>query len=278
MTIVVGVATPDGIVMAADSRTTTFVDGAAADVATPRHRTLSDSADKLFDICDRFAVAAYGDAFIGHKTIGGVMDEFIARHVDIPPETIEELAGELGSFFHERYVSWRESLGKPWASEEGPRVGFLVAGYDADGIGHLKEVWIPGPDHRDTGIETSQTGLAYRGQTDVIHRLLAGVDWDAVAASALEFPEGVVRELTTFEYDLLFPITLQDGIDFATFLIQTTIDMQRFSDGRRGGPGSPPACGGPIRVLAVKRSEVEPVNPASLRTGRRSAWPDEAGE
>jgi 20S proteasome alpha/beta subunit len=54
VTVVVGVAAPDGVVLAADSRTTSFPDG-MGDQA--RYRIITDTADKLFTIRDRFAVA-----------------------------------------------------------------------------------------------------------------------------------------------------------------------------------------------------------------------------
>lgn len=261
MTIIVGVATPDGIVMAADSRTTSYPDGIATNA---RHRILSDSAEKLFSICDRFGVATFGQAFIGSKTIGGHMDEFIVSVQGDPPATIDDLADGLGTFFHDRYVAWRHDAGQPWDPSEPAQLGFLIAGYDDKGIGHVKEVHVPGPSKPETGIDTTVLGLAYRGQEDVIHRLLAGVDWGALAASPLNPDAGLIEELNKIEYRIIYPVTLQDGIDFATFLIRTTVDMQRFSDGLVGGPGGTPGCGGPTRVLVVMRRGAEAINPTLL--------------
>lgn len=70
MTIVVGAASPDGIVLAADSRTT-LSDGV-------RHRISTDSAEKVFELNDSFGVATYGMAVIGKQTITGLMDQFVA--------------------------------------------------------------------------------------------------------------------------------------------------------------------------------------------------------
>jgi len=267
MTVVVGVAAPDGIVLAADSRTTSFPAGAAPDA---RHRIASDSTDKVFTIGDRFAVATYGDTFIGFKTIGGLMDEFIAQIRDEPPEDIDSFTARLGTFFHERYAAFLVEIGEEIdANDESVRIGFLVAGYDSEGIGHLKEVFVPGARIGPVDITTALTGLAPRGQTDVIDRLLAGVDWTALGSHARSFPQEVVEALSSIEYEIMFPITLQDAIDLATFLIRTTIDMQRFSDGVKNGGGGVPGCGGETRVVAVKRTDVEWVSRSALSVPSR---------
>src|SRR6187200_2547524 len=95
VTIVVGIATPDGIVLAADSRTTLLMD--AADPSS-RTRISSDSAEKVFLLCDRFAVATFGDAFIGEQTIAGLMSVFIAQLEGTPADG-HGLARALGAFF-----------------------------------------------------------------------------------------------------------------------------------------------------------------------------------
>src|SRR4051794_8524288 len=98
MTIVVGVAAPDGLVLAADSRTTRVVD--------QRYRISSDAAHKVFALCGRFGVATYGAAFIGTNTIAGEMDEFVAElTTGGVPDDVEHLAEALGSFFQTRAVS-----------------------------------------------------------------------------------------------------------------------------------------------------------------------------
>jgi hypothetical protein len=46
-------------------------------------------------------------------------------------------------------------------------------------------------------------------------------------------------------------MTLQDAIDFATLMIQTTSAIQRFSDGINADPGDMPGVGGPINVAVI---------------------------
>jgi len=148
-----------------------------------------------------------------------------------------------------------------------------VAGYDNDGIGHIREVFAPGPKHDELDLTTAGGAVCWRGQTDVINRLVAGVDWTALSQLADESElAGVVDTLGGLEYDLLYPATLQDAVDFATFLIRTTVDMQRFSDGLRAGGGGVPGCGGETRIVVVRRGEVEWVSQNYLTPHRKGGW------
>src|SRR5665213_380664 len=139
MTIVVGVAAPDGMILAADSRMTlTWENG--------RHRIVSDSGQKVFAVRESVGIATYGDAFVGYRTIAGLMDEFVAQldgdSVDAAPDAF---AAQIGEFFNRRFLEDSSPEILQW-SQENPdraRFGFVVAGYDNGGIGRLYEVTIP---------------------------------------------------------------------------------------------------------------------------------------
>lgn len=250
MTIVVGVAAPDGMILAAESRTT-WTDG-------NRHRIASDFTQKLFPICDSIGVATYGQNGIGRRTIAGLMDEFVSQIPEGVPRQAEAIAGELGGFFDQRYrAETPPEEVQQWEAGGRFPLGFLVAGYDDDGIGRIREVSIPGPvigaGLGENEITTAASGVSWRGQTDVIRRLVYGFDGDLFAVCGHELPEELQEPVGSLAYNILFPITMQDAVDFASFLIRTTIDMQRFSDGTLAEPGDLPGCGGPIRVLAITR-------------------------
>lgn len=251
MTIVVGVAAPDGIILAADSRTT-YTSG-------DHYRISSDSAHKLFALGARFAVATHGLSFIGPQTIAGHMDEWVGQLQTVPSD-VAAFAELLGKFFDAR-------LAAAWTADElkdaGELLGFLVAGYDAAGVGQLLEVSLPGGTVTPSTITTSEIGTLWRGQTDVVRRLIKGVDWWAFPVG-VELTDDVEKALEQLEYNLLSPITLEDAVDFARFLIRTTVDMQRFSDGLLGGARGIPGCGGPVRVVAVTRGGVQWVDQPSL--------------
>jgi hypothetical protein len=248
VTIVVGVATPDGLVLAADSRTT-FADG-------ERHRITSDNAQKIFDV-GQMGVATTGSAFIGPHTIAGTMDRFIAQLDERAYRDLDRFLDALGSFFNDAFGESMKASKEPWDTEtHGFSIGFLVAGYDDDGIGYIKELLIPGPVVGDFAADTVTCGTMWRGQTDVIGRLLYGVDWAALYATKEPLPDALTERLQGLSYAVLSPITVPDAVDYATFLIRTTIDMQRFSDGTVAHPGLIPVCGGPIHALVVERGSV----------------------
>ena len=263
MTIVVGVAAPDGLVLAADSRTTLLA-------SESRTRVASDTAQKVFPVCGRFGVACYGAAFVDEKTVGGQMNEFQAA-LDNPIDTIDDLVMQLGDFFQARILAaWKNLEGKDWEPSDGWHLGFLVAGYDDQGVGHLHDVRVPGdgkPEIILTDASTANITVAPRGLDEVIGRLLGGFDSNRVEQSGVAVPDDVQKVLAGLEYNLLLPITMQDAIDCAVFLIRTTIDMQRFSDGTRANPGAVPGCGGPVRILAVGRDEVEWISRPALTAG-----------
>jgi hypothetical protein len=259
MTIVVGAASPDGIVLGADSRMT-YTEGA-------RHRIGSDAADKVFELGERFGMATYGAAFIGHQTINGLIDEFVATVADERCRDIETFANALGEYFNDRFIA------EYGGGEElqGWHVGFLVGGYQS-GIGHIWEVGVPGPVVLDTGVNTAERGVLWRGQTDVIVRLIKGFDRSALEQAGKELPDDVREDLELLEYILLHPATLQDAADMVHFLARTTIDMQRFSDGTALSPGLVPGCGGQTQLLAVTRSGVEWVSKRWLVGPSRPGW------
>lgn len=257
MTIIVGVATPEGLVLAGDSRTTNTFDN-------ERHRIASDNAQKLFSV-EGMGVATFGMAFLGRDTIAGVMDQFAAHVSDAERSSVEVFAKSLGDFFDQRFTDALQEVGGEWdVDENGFPLGFLVAGYDSEGIGTIMEVLIPSAEIAEFKATTTGGGTMWRGQTDVIGRLLRGVDWPSLGEIGANFSDEQVEDLEKLQYSDLSPITLQDGIDYASFLVRTTIDMQRFSDGTLASPGAVPACGGPLQVLAIERSRPVWVRPLTL--------------
>jgi hypothetical protein len=237
MTLVTAVAAPDGIALAGESRTT-HTRGA-------HHRITSDNAVKLFQVED-VGVATYGLAMIGDHTIAGLTAEFQASLPDPAPREATELATRLADFFDTRLKAKYPQL----TAAQGYPLGFIVAGYNGDGIGRVMEVRLPGPDVEEL-FSTVDVGFAYRGQTDVCDRMIFGVDWDRMDTLGLSVSANARTELEKLEYHMIYPIALQDAIDLSAFFIRTTVDMQRFSDGTEGDPVGIPGCGGPVRVLAV---------------------------
>jgi hypothetical protein len=218
-------------------------------------------------VWEEFGVACYGAMFVDGKTVRGQLDEFEASTAK--PADISELADSLGAFFEGRVIRGMAAAGKPWRRGQKWKLGFLVAGYDATGVGHLIDVRVPEPSGPGIfpGPTTTNIGPAWRGQADVLNRLMGGVDSDALVAAGAHVTDALRKHLTDLEYIILPPITAQDAVDCAIFLIKTTVEMQRFSDGTRARPGGVPGCGGPIRILHVTRREVEWVSRPTLSAG-----------
>lgn len=241
MTVVVAAAAPDGMVLAADSRTT-FREG-------DHHRVMTDIARKVFVVHDRFAVATWGMAQVGGRTIHGLIDEFVAQHAAVAGE-IDEFAQTLAAFLDTCLADAAAADGE---APPGPGLGLLVAGYDADGVGQVLEVNVPGAQNIATTVTTAHIGVTWRGQTDVIRRLIKGFDHAALTAASVTIPRATLSKLETLDYRLILPVTVSEAVEFAAFLVRTTVNMQRFSDGTTLAPRRIPACGGATQIVAVTR-------------------------
>jgi hypothetical protein len=263
LTVVVGVAAYDGIILAADSRSTWFQPEGV------RARVISDNAIKLFTV-GNCAIATYGTAIIGPQSIAGLIDEFVAQLDDTSIEA-ETLARELGDSFADRF----NSAYPDFDADNGWALGFLVAGYNGDGVGRLYEVLVPTREVTEH-VSTQTLGGITRGQYDIVDRVIYGVDWHRLLVDGIS--EEVQERLGQLRFHLILPSTLQDAIDFAMFIIRTTIDMQRFSDGTLGNAGSFPTCGGPIRVLSVTRGGVEWIADRPLTAPAHHGHPRAEGE
>lgn len=261
MTIVVGVATPEGLVLASDSRAT------KAD-ETGQYRVASDTVQKVFKVGD-FGVACFGNLVLASGTVAALMDQFEIQ-LDPKPNDADALAKELHSFFDQRF---REA-GGPEGEEvdvDDIALGFIVCGYDQKaGVGHVHVVLIPEVDGFDPGtVSTVTGGMIWQGQTDVADRLIYGYDRGRLEDSNIALPEEHKELFEGFTYDQPHLLTLQDGIDYACFLIRTTVEMQRFSNGTFGEVGEVPGCGGPTQILAVERSGPAWVSRLGLEAPRR---------
>ncbi len=246
MTLLIGVATGDGIVLAADSRTTI---GAPAQPL----RVLSDSTRKLFNV-GGCAVGTSGWAFLLNRNIAGHVGD-LARSLDderlAPSQVCVRLATTIGPLL-ERHLD--EGLDARPAEGEFA-LSFLVGGYDGN-EGEVYELNLPGGQPERVGT-TKQGAAMWRGQTDVVTRLIKG--WDPTLPLDLEADpvcgparDDIMRCVEGTEYILRFALmSLQDAIDLALLLIRTTIDVQRLTHGTLAHPGSWPGVGGSIAVAAV---------------------------
>lgn len=145
-----------------------------------------------------------------------------------------------------------------WAPDQ---LSLIVAGYNQDGSHGVYIVYVPGDieEKRDSKVKGKEYGASWTGQIDVVARIVLGRDpriMDQLAIKGLVKPnvdKSKVKEFTnSLEYVISWgTMTLQDAIDFASLMIETTSAIQRFSDGVAMNPGDIPGVGGPIDVAVI---------------------------
>jgi hypothetical protein len=252
MTIAVGVACPEGLVLAADSRSSLL--------SANKFRIATDHAQKVFEIGDAFAAVTFGWSTVLGKTIAGAIKE-IDSQTQFPAD-IDSAARTLRDAMKER-IDAHIALGL----DEAPpydSLGFIMGGFDANGVGHIRRIALPSGTIVD-GASTMQPGAHWDGETDAIVRLVWG--WDLLRIDASGWAERNRKKLEGVAYNI--PVAwfaLQDAVDFAAFVVRTTIDTQRFIDGTVKDPGSSPTCGGPLQIVTVtSHGGVEWVQQTKLR-------------
>lgn len=275
MTLAVTVVCQDGVVVATDSRTT-----------LANHRMLrvgSDYTRKVFE-SGGVAVATYGEAFVGDRNIASHMAEFAAvesGNCDHPGPTAHRLA----EFFGARYDAHLDDEPGDAPPPGVAALGFLVSGYDDAGVGEAWEVTLPERAVDPIATTANGGGAAWRGQSDVVTRIVRGSDLELLERLAAAHDLGdeldaLAPLLEVCSYRIPFDsMNLQDGIDFAVLCIRTTIDVQRLTLGpvATSPEFSWPGVGGPIEIATVtprrgfrwvQRTSVQGERPAGLAEGQ----------
>ena len=292
MSLVINTTTPEGIVLAGDSRQSyRNMKGMA--------RIGSENAIKLFQINRRVGVGITGLAFLPdegvQKNVSQYIEEF-RRSSKVKNMEVKDVARKLHHLFNDKY-QWKDQLGQiktniqndlnskgctvlemkmedqllkfsfrtPQGTIENgvaraDPIEILVAGYNPDGTHQVYSVSIPGPVQklRDSKKPGMEYGSSWLGQGDVAARIVLGfdgriqnVDFVKEAMQARSEQE-IQSQLRGLEYAIQWgTMTLQDAIDFATLMIQTTSAIQRFSDGINADPGDMPGVGGPFDVAVI---------------------------
>jgi hypothetical protein len=256
VTIVVASAAPDGIVLASDSRTTQS--------RGDHHRIASNASQKVYDAWGRIGLAAYGIATIGSDSIRSVINAWLAEADETA--ALDDAAASLAEYLQARLSDATPApRGKILHDPVWP-LGVLVAGYDEDGVGRLLEVRVWPLQFKvvDTDISSHKPSSMWRGQTGAVRRMVRGFDEHEMKKVGVTITEQMKKPSSTIAYDLIQPSTLQDAVDLAYFMIDTTVQMQRFSDGTFASQKAIPGCGGPTQCLAVMPAGVRWVHELAL--------------
>lgn len=243
MSLVIAVFVPTGIVLAADSRTTMqstatkTTSGGTEVVHTPL--VLSDSAYKVFALPNSgVGLLTYGDAILRDLPVESYVKRFAEVNDRSNRKTVE-MAQLLHQYFRE-YTPENRAL-------------FILAGYDDEsgvGVPHVYTVDTGNPDGvRRSNVDRDgrlQYGVLRGGDTSVVDRLIS--------------PD----TLPPFH---LMP--LPDAVDYARYLVETTILTLRFEPRF-------PSVGGPVDVLSMTADSMrflqrkgQPAGPEMIRFVQR---------
>ena len=256
MSLCINTTTPEGMVLAADSRQSyRNMKGMS--------RIGSDSASKVFQLEKRVGVVIAGLAFLPEngvlKNISRFIDEF-KKKTDIKKLSIEEIGKALQTFFEDKY-KYKDELKKlpnqikadlerqgcevieikeekglvrfkfkdPNKAEKEGMAGvdqlqFIVAGFNNDDSHQVFKVCVPGEVEkmRDSKTKGSEYGASWIGQTDVLSRIVLGFDGrignlPMLQEAVTKFtPQGVQQQLRSLEYN----------IQWGTMTLQDGIDFR----------------------------------------------------
>lgn len=251
MTIIVSVKINDGIVMAADS------------AGTMGKGQVYLHANKIANLCAGLPIGAMstGAGGIGSESVETLLKDLRRRfagqdamhqdwRLDPTNYTIEQVAGRLRAFLFEE---------KAAACPEPTTVQVRICGYSAGRP--LAEVWevsMTGqacPSPRRIMDETS-FGVMWDGQYEALNRLILGLGFDigeALVKHGLPAEEaGLLQAKLVGDLYVTLSVPampIQDAIDLARFLVETTIGFVRFA------VYLPKSVGGAIEIAAITKHE-----------------------
>jgi hypothetical protein len=251
MTVLVSVKINDGVVMAADSASS------SASGMVYRH------ADKIVNLRQGLPIGAMvtGAGGIGNESIDTLLKDLRRRFngedevrrdwaLDPARYTLAGVANRLRTFLFEEKAA-------AYAGEVWTRV--RLCGYSAGRP--LAEGWkilLLGPNSpAPTQVQGEhEFGIRWDGEYEALSRLIFGLGTgfeDAAAASGLD-PDAARElhaKLSPALFELLFveAMPIRDAVDLARFLVETTIGFVKFSIVR------PKTVGGSIAIAAVTKHE-----------------------
>jgi hypothetical protein len=258
MTIVVTIKINDGIVLASDSATT-FSDekGNAVQVY--------NNANKIFNLVKGLPIGGFtwGAGGLGSASISTISKDLRRRlsgsdpaHLDWalrPDYTMEFVASRTRELLFELFKA-----AYPEKVPENFFLGYKVAGYSAGApLPELWDVSIVGDKCPEPRLARNQSecGSNWDGEYEPLSRLILGVGTKfrdiliAEGVSAEEADSAVAKIRDKLEAPILLAaMPIQDAIDLARFMVETTIGFMRFSLGVS-------TVGGPIEIAAITKHE-----------------------
>jgi hypothetical protein len=237
MTICASVKVRDGLVLGTDSMTQIWGQDAAGNRGVIKAYS---NARKLFQIGQLpIGVMTYGIGNLGPRSIQSFIRDFSSRYSGQPDvkSVSQELYGLLSTAYQDQFGDTR-----------GGHLGFFIAGYSPEQV--FPEEWefqLP----RDKEIRQvrpgDQFGASWRGVDLPFTRLYKGYD-SRIIADLRELgisEEAFLTIMKKYESPVAYDgMPVQDAVDFAIFILQTTIGLSTFELGV-------PSCGGPLQIATI---------------------------
>jgi len=263
MTIAISVKVHDGVVLAADSATTLFSpNGGISHVYNNANKILNlyKSSEKKMDGLP-IGIITYGLGGIGNSSISTLIKDFrkslmnneVKWKIDIDNYKIEEVANNFKKFIY-------EDTYKPFFkdNQQPPFLGFIIAGYSSKT--DLAEEWrieiLNGECVGPTSVrKKEEVGITWGGESKTINRLVIG--FDPLLTNILKEmnfkDEQIIPTLRFIQQRTEAPIVpaampIQDAIDLAKFLVETTKNFTRFLP-------VAPTVGGPVEIATITKHE-----------------------
>jgi len=255
MSLAINTTTPEGIVLAADSRQSFRNRKGMARIG-------SDNASKLFQLNKRIGVAVTGLAFLPEDGIMKNISKFIEqfrRETDVEKLDVKEIADKLYYLFNKKY-NWQEQLDKlpdtirkdlqrqncevieikkeqylikfRFKDLQGnikdgiggvDAINLLVAGYNKDDSYEVYICYIPGEiqKKRDSKEKGKEYGASWIGQIDVVSRIVLGFDG---RIGNIKFVNEITQKLGEEEINKQLR-NLEYVVQWGTMTLQDAIDF-----------------------------------------------------
>ncbi|MEW6680911.1 MAG: hypothetical protein AB1297_07865 [bacterium] len=245
MSITISLRIPEGIVLACDSLATVkaipvpqeeFVQCpeclgkiSYSRIIPPPPTTfaVSNTINKLFCLNEKIGVLSFGVSFITKRSIQSHILDF-ERSLSGEEET-KEITEKLEVYFRRELTC--EIVDLSQIPEGEYPLGFQIAGYDEDDLTNPKTYTLKiGQQSIIEPVHEGGYGCTFGGDGRIIQRL-----WQDDPANPISLPN--------YQF-----FSLQDGINYALFLVRTTIDAQKFLP-------MPQTCGGEIEIAIITPDE-----------------------
>jgi hypothetical protein len=250
MTVIVSVKINDGIVMASDSAST-FATG-----------QIYLTSDKIVNLVKGLPIGAMvtGEGGIGSESITTLLKDFRRRldgsdghawAIDRAKYTVEEVAGRLKEFlFDEKAAALPENVAV-WMK-------LRVCGYSAGRP--LPEIWevsLRGKACSAPSIIRPEAGFGvnWDGEYEPLNRLILGIGTgfkDAAAKAKMTVDQNIENQITgsLYEHMVMTAMPVQDAIDLARYLVETTAGFVRFAVRMQ-----PKSVGGSVEIATITKHE-----------------------